>query len=283
MFLLAAFGIAACKHKKKSKESRTDANIISATLSGRLPFNLEAPDKKFVVPEVLHEISGIAAVNDSIIACIADEKGTVYFFNLNTIAVDHKLKFADKGDFEDLTIYQNTLYVLDSKGVVWTIQNYLSDNPQVTSTELGIEEPFELEGLCQRDDTLFIAAKYYHNKKRDQAGLLPVWRLNAGMKAGDPLFNVSDFIESTRENIAVPFHTSALLFDESLQQWFCLSTHTKAFIQCDYRGNILKIQALSEKEFSQPEGLCFTKNGDLLISNEGRDGAGNILLFKHLK
>jgi hypothetical protein len=252
-------------------------NKIKKTSDVDFSFNLKSPDKKFELPDALHEISGVAVVNDSIVACIADEKGMIYFYNLNNSSIDNKLKFADKGDFEDLTIIGDTIYALDSKGVIWSIKNYNND-AQIELHILAIEEPFELEGLCQRKDSLFIAAKYYHNKKRDEKGTLPVWKLSQEIQIEEPLFSLPDFVEPPGKS-SVPFHTSAFIFDEVNGQWYCLSTHTKALIQCDYTGRIIAVRALSEKIFSQPEGICFTKSGDLLISNEGKDGAASILLF----
>jgi len=243
-------------------------------------FDLTTPSKQYQLPKSLHEISGITAVNDSIVACIADEKGEVYFYNLNSSKIDKKLKFTEKGDFEDLTNINDTMYVLDSKGTVWVIKNYLLQ-PEISSVVLNIEPPFELEGLCHRKDSLFIAAKYYHNKKRDQAGGLPVWRLTQQLSVDKLLFTLPDLIQE--QNEAIPFHTSAIVFDEENQRWLCLSTHGKWLIQCDYLGNILNRQQLPAQEFIQPEGICFTPKGDLLISNEGRDGAGTILLFSRLK
>jgi hypothetical protein len=263
-------------NSKESKKSTAD------NVDRSLPFDLRSPSKCYELPKALHEISGIAAVNDSIIACIADEKGTVYFYNLKAGEIDTKLKFTEHGDFEDLTIVNDTIYVLDSRGVIWVIKNYLQQ-PQITSTPLTIEQPFELEGLCHRGDTLFIAAKYYHNKKRDKKSVLPVWRLDRQLQIKDPLFNLPDIIQVGGNTAAAPFHTSAIVYYEKMKQWFCTSTHTKAFIQCDYQGNILATQPLTEKDFSQPEGICFTMSGDLLISNEGKEGPGTILLFTHLK
>jgi hypothetical protein len=243
------------------------------------PFNLSSPDKRFELPETLKEISGIAAVNDSLIACIGDELGIVYFYNLHTQRISQQLSFTDKGDFEDLTIIGETIYVLNSRGTIWVIKNYHQPQPVISSYALNIEKPFELEGLCQHNNKLFVAAKYYHNKKRDTRGLLPVWELALpNMQVQPPLFELPDFIQDVTGQ-QVPFHISALLYSDKNKEWFTISTHTKAFIRCDSGGRILGNEILTAKEFSQPEGMCFTPSGSLLISNEGKDGPPTILLF----
>lgn len=42
--------------------------------------------------------------------------------------------------------------------------------------------------------------------------------------------------------------------------------------------NIVGVNSLKYKLFKQPEGICFTPSGDLLIANEGQDDQG-ILLY----
>jgi len=44
-------------------------------------------------------------------------------------------------------------------------------------------------------------------------------------------------------------------------------------------GALKKIIELKGKEFLQPEGLAFTPDGKLYISNEGKGGKANIILL----
>ncbi|MDQ3290989.1 MAG: hypothetical protein M3Q05_06825, partial [Bacteroidota bacterium] len=48
----------------------------------------------------------------------------------------------------------------------------------------------------------------------------------------------------------------------------------------DNSGKIKDLLILSPSEFSQPEGLTFSPNGDIFISNEGKKEPGNILKVK---
>jgi hypothetical protein len=42
-------------------------------------------------------------------------------------------------------------------------------------------------------------------------------------------------------------------------------------------GSKKNLYQLSSTDFAQPEGLAFTKGGELFISNESKKGSGNIL------
>ena len=48
-------------------------------------------------------------------------------------------------------------------------------------------------------------------------------------------------------------------------------------------GNIEYIEKLDPGLFIQPEGITFLKNGDMLISNEGRNNRATILRFNYLQ
>ena len=48
----------------------------------------------------------------------------------------------------------------------------------------------------------------------------------------------------------------------------------------DASGAIKKLYQLNKNEFSQPEGLTFKPDGEMLIANEGVKQPGNILTVK---
>jgi hypothetical protein len=48
-------------------------------------------------------------------------------------------------------------------------------------------------------------------------------------------------------------------------------------VVCDLQGRIEKSYPLSPEFFEQPEGIAFTPNGDMFISNEANQNKANIL------
>ena len=53
-------------------------------------------------------------------------------------------------------------------------------------------------------------------------------------------------------------------------------------IEMNLEGKILNEFSLNYSHFSQPEGIMFTQNGDLYISNEGKTSKATILKFNYL-
>ena len=62
-----------------------------------------------------------------------------------------------------------------------------------------------------------------------------------------------------------------------------ISSVGKLLVVLDRDGYILGVHALDPNLFRQPEGICFSPEGDLYISNEGRGGKGYVLKFKPKK
>ena len=246
-------------------------------------FDTHSPATVYRLPEKLNEISGISPVSESLIACIADEKGIVYFYDMRLREIVHEIRFTDKGDFEDLVVTGDVIYVLNSNGEIWTIAQYMDAKRTVSSSRLQIEQPFELEGLCAKDTYLLTAAKFYHNKKRNSRTLLPVWPVSLpSMQVAAPLFLIPDNVgDISKPNL--PFHTSAICFDSTANEFLLLSTFTKLLLRCSTSGEIIQRIVLPENLFTQPEGLCITAGGQLLISNEGKEGKATVIVFNPKK
>ncbi|NJO92482.1 MAG: hypothetical protein HC831_28550 [Chloroflexia bacterium] len=67
-------------------------------------------------------------------------------------------------------------------------------------------------------------------------------------------------------------------------EFYIISAVNNGLIVVSRKSEILHVEKLSKSIFRQPEGICFSPDGEtLFISNEGRDKKGNILLFNKIK
>ena len=60
---------------------------------------------------------------------------------------------------------------------------------------------------------------------------------------------------------------------------YVLASAGKKLLVLDENGNPKEQYNLNEDQFPQPEGICFTPNGDLIISSEGKNGQASISYF----
>jgi uncharacterized protein YjiK len=76
------------------------------------------------------------------------------------------------------------------------------------------------------------------------------------------------------------FKPSGLAIHPIYGEIYIISSVGKLLIILNRRGKVQDVKELDPKTFRQPEGICFSPNGDMFISNEGQGGKGYILKFK---
>ena len=59
------------------------ADCQSGNTLMRIEYDLSAPDKVYILPPALYEISGMTETDASTIACIQDEHGIFFFYDIN--------------------------------------------------------------------------------------------------------------------------------------------------------------------------------------------------------
>src|SRR5687767_9620546 len=82
-------------------------------------FDLSHPSSIQPLPSELLEISGLTDVSDSKIACVQDEKGIIYIYDLVSKKIVDKIPFAADADYEGLTRVHDDLYTLSSEGKLY--------------------------------------------------------------------------------------------------------------------------------------------------------------------
>ena len=56
--------------------------------------------RKWDLPEVLEEVSGIHYLSGNKMACVQDEDGIIFIYNLDTDLVEKTINFSKSGDYE---------------------------------------------------------------------------------------------------------------------------------------------------------------------------------------
>lgn len=266
-------------------------------------YNLNAPDSVYILPPILHEISGIVWLNESTLACVQDEKGVVYFFDLQGQGIVRELAFYEDGDFESITQDGDTLYVLRSDGLVVKISDYPAHLPQISAYETGIPAKNN-EGLFFDSTTgqLLIGCKSNHGKGAAYKDKRAVYAFDTRTeKLSDApyiTFNLNDLRAlATQQNITLPdkinkdgkkepsevkMKISALAKHPKTGDLFVLSASEHLLFVFDNTYKPKGIKALDPKLYNKAEGICFSPDGDLFISNEGGDGRATLLRLKFL-
>jgi hypothetical protein len=269
-----------------------------------IAYNLSAPDKVIVLPSSLNEISGITEINASSVACIQDNNGILFIYDLKKEQIKIQDYFYENGDYEGIAWVDNIIYVLRSDGGLFAITNYESSTFKVLSYITGIPAN-DNEGLCydQKADRLLIGPKSNVGEKSANKDRRFIYSFDLKSKKllAEPafIFDLSVIKKFALKNkIKVPltnpkkghkkepiieFRISALGINPLTNKLFVLSGIEQLLLVFNMEGTIEYMGKLDPDLFPQPEGITFLKNGDMLISNESHGKMPTIVRLNYLK
>jgi uncharacterized protein YjiK len=284
-----------------SYPQKTDSGPDTASINA-IGYDLNNPDEKMVLPPVLHEISGITAVDSSIIACIQDEHGIIFFYDVRGKALKQQITFYGKGDFEGITRVNETFYVLKSNGTLYEVTDTEGSDLAGEIRLKGINHK-DFEGLCydRKENRLLIAPKDRAEKdsKANVKQGLYGFDLSSGELLKDPLmeFNlpvIKDFAISNKVfgiveynkkgkpgKPDISFMPSAIAVHPVSGKLYLLSAHDHMLFVFSLEGTIEYMVRLKPDLFNMAEGITFFENGDMLVSNEGQRGMPSLLKFSY--
>ena len=263
-------------------------------------YNLAVPDKIYSLPPVLREVSGLTAINASTVACIQDEYGIVFFYDLNGSKIERTLVFGMEGDYEDVARAGATLYVVRSDELLIEIRNFVSEDFEVTSYVAKVPGT-NIEALCydRNNDRLLITPRdvSHDNGPDEDKRFIYAFNRTTLKVQEEPVISLAiEQIEkfAIDNNIKVPMKgkrgkkkpdiilkISAMAINPVTHKLFVLDGPERLLLVFDLNGKIGWLERLDKDLFPQPEGITFLVNGDMIISNEGRGNEATLLRFSY--
>jgi hypothetical protein len=266
-----------CGGGHKPEPAKEKAKPVVAAAPSPHGYDLGAP-KKTVLPESLHEISGITFLHNDqdTLYAIEDETGRLFYFHLGNNRFP-AWKFGKHGDYEDVTVMnQNEFAVLRSDGSLFVFPASMvrsGDNKGVKAYE-HILPKGEYEGLCGDDGKLIALCKncVVDDKKTEVSGYVLQYDEKRVLRVAD------HFMVGVAKK---KFHPSCLARHPLTKEWYIISSVNKELLVLDGQWKVKETYALNPDLFKQPEGLTFDAKGNMYISNEGVQGNANILYFSY--
>ena len=230
-------------------------------------------EQTWKLPRILREVSGIAFMDNDRIACIQDEQGQIFIFNLETSEIEKDIPFAGGGDYEGITLAGTTAFVLKSDGTIYEVRNFMSD-PEVMEHETPLSRQHDVEGLYHNAENkrLLLAIKAKEPETDEYKGVYAVNLENMKMEE-DPVFKlffndpVFDKVEARLSNNK--FRPSEINIHPRTGEIYMLSAEVPKLLIFDSEGNPRELHFLNRSNFPNPEGLTFDTSGSIYISNEG--------------
>lgn len=278
-------------HNIPVSETWTVKNLSSVNKSKSEPFNFLKPDKVFELPEILREISGIGMISDNEFFVIQDEIGAIFKYDLKQKKITDMIRFGADGDYEDVAIDGNLVYILRSDGTIFSF-NYLNFNGKVTET-ISPTNSTNIEGLFFDPVKKLLLMS---SKSAPVSGLADIrivyemhgtelhkTKINFEINTTEINLKLRDkYPEIVSGSYDFQFNPSAIAVHPKTGEKYILSASNRLLAVFD-KNKLTDIFTLPSEIYYKPEGLAFAENGDLYISSEGMKNGfinGQILLFK---
>jgi hypothetical protein len=269
-------------------------------------YDLNKPDTIIVLPPALNEISGITLIDSLTLACVQDENGIIFTYDLSKKRLGKQYAFHINGDYEEIVRVKNTLYILRSDGVIFEVFNYSRPGFKVKSYFTGIPSKNN-EGLCydERSNRLLISCKgkvinvpsgnrmiYAFDLQTKKLSDFPVFQFNVeSLKAFALKENIQLPQKSVKPrdkksetvDVTLKFRPSAMTIHPIDKSLYILSAADDCLFIFSGEGAIEHIEKLDPTLFNKPEGIVFFQNGDMIISNEADGKKPTLLRFNYRK
>ncbi|MBW6499914.1 MAG: hypothetical protein K0B05_00840 [Bacteroidales bacterium] len=292
-FLLTILFIFSCQTSGTGGDKNPESIVRTYNPLG---YDLNNPDRIIHLPGTLREISGITEIDSSTLACIQDENGILFLFDLTAGRIKHQSFFANPGDYEGIARIHKRIFVLRSDGTIFEIPDYEAPVTGVVSYPSGIPAA-DNEGFCYDNENkrLLIAPKSKIKGEKESKRAIYAFNPDTKKLASKPAieFKLKEIQEfAIRNNVDLPLtkkkekpkielKPSAIAIHPMTRQLYLLSGVEKLLLVFNMEGKVEYIEKLDSKLFKQPEGITFLPNGDMIISNEGQSGQANLLIFRY--
>lgn len=246
--------------------------------------NTDSPGVKIVkawhLPAILKEISGIDVIDSVRLACIQDEMGVVFIYNMATSTIEEQIPFAPAGDFEGIAIVNKSAWVLRSDGKLFEVTSLTTKASPGKEYSTRLTAQQNIEGLCydKKHNRLLLSIKNAEPGGKNYKGIYS-FDLATKTMAAEPAYKINMQQEVVTGNKKRRFEImpSDIAIHPKTGDIYITDGRNAMLLILDAAGSFKNLYPLNTKEFRQPEGITFYPDGKMFISNEGRKEGGNIL------
>lgn len=254
------------------------------------PKNLHKESENFTqfqLSSKLNEVSGLCMTDDQRLFAHNDEKGAIHQIDYSTGKIIKSFFLGRiltvNQDFEGIAFAKGLFYMITSDGLLYIFPEGEDKQPvKYRTIDLKMNSKFNVEGLCYDPSTesLLVACKDYAGKnykgnrtvyslKLSEMRLNPTPRFVISLKELKKDFDIKDFFPSAIERSV-----------DGKSFYILSSKGDPCLVQVSSEGNILAAKKISKKKHRQPEGLAFTEDGKVIISDEAADKNPTLSIYK---
>ena len=248
-------------------------------------YDIRKPDNRELGKSV-NEISGLTFnTDDSSLLAVSDSKRKIFQIDLSREKLkDYAEKMYTQSDFEDLVKIDTNIYVLISDGTIIAMPLHVADSSRtiVYPTPFRGKNDFETMYYDPDANGLIIICKECEEEKGQHKRT--AYRFNLAEKAFDdpPFYSISTAdVKALVKNDDAEFRPSAAAIHPIEKRLYILASAGSLLVITDVRGKVLEAFNLNPDIYPQPEGMAFSPDGTMYVSNEGKYGKPTLLVFPY--
>jgi uncharacterized protein YjiK len=240
---------------------------------------MQRPKKK-IIDKKLNEISGIFYLKDEdAFIAIADDKKKIFKLTKDGAVSDYFDPELESADYEDLVKLKDTTYVLISDGTIvgihQTDSSFVQVKHQFPSSKKNDFETLYYDSIanaliiicknCAVDKGKLYRSAFKFNLPTRNFDTTAYYTINSK--------EVKDILKEGR----VDFKPSGAAIHPIQKRLYVLSSAGNLMVITDLRGKVQEVFRLNPTLYPQSEGIAFTANGDMYVSNEAKLGKPTLL------
>jgi uncharacterized protein YjiK len=247
------------------------------------PASGHAGFRQWRLPDRLHEISGLALTPDQRLLAVDDEQAIVYELDYEDGRIVKTFAFGDppmRGDFEGIAVLQGRVWLMSSDGMLFAAtEGPDGRNVNYEKFATGHGDYCELEGLAQDREasTLLLVCKETRSKKN----ILKAFEWFVSPEGIDFSRDITLPEQAMAERIGKRrVNPSGVALDPANRDWLMVAARQKALIRMTADGGLSDAGILPNKSLHrQAEGIEITRDGRLLIADEGSKGKARLAVY----
>jgi uncharacterized protein YjiK len=234
-------------------------------------YKLDKPDFQQYLSKNLKEISGISHYAENQVICVNDEHGQLFIYDFKKQEIIDTLDFDTEGDYEAVEFVNNIAYVLQSNGQIISFNVSTKDLKTFDCRQDEVEE-YEGLGYEPKTNCLLLAAK-------EMKGDKTIYQFDLKNEKLSEKFKISKNDISKNGKDGKEFKPSGIAVHPITEDIYVLASAGKKLLVFNSVGKIHLQYNLDKDQFPQPEGICFTPSGELIIASEGKNEQASISYF----
>jgi len=239
--------------------------------------------RQWKLPKKLREISGLALTPDERLLVVSDEKAIVYELDYQNGRIVKSFALGDpvvRADFEGIAVLQDKIWLMTSDGLLFAaVEGLDGRHVRYKKYDTGHGDYCELEGLAQdrAAETLILACKQV--KSKQNALMIFEWSAsNSGIEhlrdVAVPERSIAGMIDEKR------IKPSGIAVDPQTGERVLVAARQRALVRLTADGVLSEaIIRLKKGRHKQAEGIEMTRDGRMLIADEGGGGRARLAVY----